>query len=268
MGRVIPFSDFQRYYAEARQSADFAPGTILDTNILIALTYEVKSNHEEVTEFFDNHLLPESENGFRFFTTVNTRSEYLDFNRRLIITECLRDMADEHSRVKITTKAKAQIQYQSGLLKRREQQGGDPVLNDTQVKSIKSTFSAGRFSGNAGWLAICEEFLAKKLDAAEENLLGLNVEYISQHEPSQKDLFSRRIDWSDAKRIAERTCLGLSDAMIINAFQCSRFPFIVSTDFDLGYAVLASKELKDVVMPDSVAKKYRDYHFSEEPAGR
>ena len=62
---------------------------------------------------------------------------------------------------------------------------------------------------------------------------------------------------------AEATCLGLADAMIINAFQCSRFPFIISSDFDIGYAVLASKELKDVVMPDSVAKKYRDYHFDE-----
>jgi len=52
--------------------------------------------------------------------------------------------------------------------------------------------------------------------------------------------------------------------MILNAFQCSRLPFIVSTDFDIGYAVLASKGLKDVVMPDSVAKKYRDYRFAEQ----
>jgi len=119
----------------------------------------------------------------------------------------------------------------------------------------------GRFSGNAGWLAICEEFLANTLDEAENNLSDMGIEYISQHDPGQKDLFSREIDWLDAKRIAERTCLGLSDAMILNAFQCSHFPFIVSTDFDISYAVLASKELKNVVMPDSVAKKYRDYHF-------
>ena len=82
-----------------------------------------------------------------------------------------------------------------------------------------------------------------------------------QHHPLQKELFHSKIDWPDAKRIAETTCLGLSDAMIVNAFQCSRFPFIVSSDFDIGYAVLASKDLKDVVMPDSVARKYRDYHF-------
>lgn len=263
MGLVIPFSEFKAYHAAIRSKGDFAKGSILDTNILISLTYEVKNNHEEVAAFFQECLVPEREHGFRFFTTVNTRSEFLDFNRRLAMTENLRDVIDERSIWKIPAKAKTQIQYQSGQLKRREQQGGDPVFNDTQIKTIKSTFSAENFSGNAGWLALCEDFLNGLLDEFEENLAAYGIEYISQHEPAQKELFHKRIDWPEAKQIAEATCLGLSDAMIINAFQCSRFPFIVSSDFDIGYAVLASKELKDVVMPDSVAKKYRDYHFEE-----
>ncbi|MGK5085147.1 hypothetical protein WDW37_17810 [Bdellovibrionota bacterium FG-1] len=85
--------------------------------------------------------------------------------------------------------------------------------------------------------------------------------YISQHQAPQKDLFSNSIDWPAARTISEQSCLRLSDAMVLNAFQCSRFSFMVSTDFDVGYAALASNELKDVVMPDSVAKVYRDYHF-------
>ena len=112
-------------------------------------------------------------------------------------------------------------------------------------------------------MTLCEDFLERRLDEFEDHLAAYGIEYISQHEPTQKELFQKKIDWPDAKRIAESTCLGLSDSMIINAFQCSRFPFVVSSDFDLGYAVLASKELKDVVMPDSVARKYRDYHFDE-----
>ena len=263
MGKVVPFSEFKAYYSAIRSNGDFAKGAILDTNILISLTYEVKTNHEEVATFFQECLAPERDQGFRFFTTVNTRSEFLDFNRRLVMTENLRDVIDEKSEWKIPARAKTQIQYQSGQLKRREQQGGDPVLNDTQIKTIKSTFSAEKFSGNAGWLTLCYDFLADRLDEFEGHLSAYGVEYISQHESAQRDLFQKKIDWPEAKRIAETTCLGLSDAMIINAFQCSRFPFIVSSDFDIGYAVLASKELKDVVMPDSVAKKYRDYHFEE-----
>ncbi|OFZ79827.1 MAG: hypothetical protein A2583_06025 [Bdellovibrionales bacterium RIFOXYD1_FULL_53_11] len=263
MGLVVPFSEFKNYYAAICGTPTLARGTVLDTNILISLTYEVKNNHDEVAAFFQECLVPERDGGFRVFTTVNTRSEFLDFIRRLLMTENLRDVIDESSAWKIPARAKAHIQYQSGLLKRREQQSGDPVFNDTQIKMIKSSFSAGNFSGNAGWLVLCQDFLDRRLDEFEEHLAAYGIEYISQHEPDQEELFRKKIDWHEAKRIAEVTCLSLSDAMIINAFQCSRFPFIVSSDFDLGYAVLASKELKDVVMPDSVVRKYRDYHFEE-----
>lgn len=264
MGRVIAFSEFAAYYEPLRARSEFKPGAILDTNILTALTYEVNINNEEVVDFFESALMPEQEKGLRLFTTVNTRSEYLDFYRRLIMTENLRDITEPHSSWKLPNRAKTQIQYQSGILKRREQQGGDPVFNDTQIKNIKSAFSAGRHSGKEGWLSICKLFLHNRLDEVEEQIETLGLEYISHHDPIQKELFLREIGWSDAKRLAEKTCLGLSDAMILNAFQSSRFPFIVSTDFDIGYSVLASNELKDVVMPDRVAHKYRDYHFSAE----
>jgi len=264
MGRVIAFSEFADYYAPLRDNTGFSKGTILDTNILIALMYDVNINSDEVEEFFQTTLLPEKKRGFRFFTTVNTRSEYLDFHRRLAMTEHLRDIADGVSPLKVPSQAKAQVQYQLGLLKRRTEQGSDPVLNDKQIKTIKSTFSAGRHSGHAGWLSMCESVLFEKLDEVEQEMQNFGVEYISQHDSSQEALFSKRIDWPDAKRIAEKTCLGISDAMILNAFQCSRFPFVVSADFDIGYAVLASNTLKDVVMPDSVAKKYRAYHFDSD----
>lgn len=206
--------------------------------------------------------------GMRLFTTVNTRAEFLDFFRRVIMTEHLRDLVGELSRVRISAKAKAQIQYQSGQLKRREQQGGDPVFADNQIKAIKSTFSAGRFSGQSGWLTLCEEILRVRLDEIEDQLSGFGVEYISQHIEQQRDLFASEITWPPAKRIAEQSCVGFSDAMILNAAQCSRFSCIVSADFDIGYAALASPEAKDVVMPNSVADQYRNYHFTDSPTIR
>lgn len=52
-----------------------------------------------------------------------------------------------------------------------------------------------------------------------------------------------------------------SENSIVKAVQGLRLPVVISSDFELGYAVMASSEMKDVVMPDSVAAKYRDYHF-------
>ena len=93
--------------------------------------------------------------------------------------------------------------------------------------------------------------------------MSLELNTSANMHPPRKVFFNKKIEWVDAKRISETTCLSLSDSMILNAFQSSRFPFMVSSDFDIGYAVLASKDLKDVVMPYSVAKKYRDFHFEE-----
>ncbi|MBI4925608.1 MAG: hypothetical protein HY843_06755 [Bdellovibrio sp.] len=256
MGRVIAFSEFDSYI-KTIQISDYVLGTILDTNILVSLTYEIKTDYEEVTDFVDKLI----DHGICLYTTVNTKAEFLDFHRRLMMTEHLRDLLDSTTHCKISSSAKAQIQVQSGQLKRQEQQGGDPVFSDRQIKKIKSAFSAGMHSGHRGWLEICRGILAGRLDEFETRLIDNGIQYISQHEPKQKELFHKKIDWPDAKRISEMTCLSLADAMIINACQCSKFKFIVSADFDIGYSALSAKEIKDVLMPDSVAKKYRDYHF-------
>lgn len=264
MGRVVSFSEFAQYRKELNARPEFSSGTIFDTNILIALHYENSRLNDEVGDFFQNHLLPAKTSGFKFYTTVNTRSEFLDFARRLLMTEHLVDLADVPRGLRIPQAAKTQIQYQHGLvLKRQRDHGSDPVYADSQIKKIKSVFSAGRHSGQSGWLELCDAIMQGKLDRFEDDLNAFGIQYISQHEPSQTNLFSKKIDWPEAKRISEKTCLGLSDSMIINAFQCSRFPFMVSADFDIGYSVLASNELRDVVMPDSVASKYRTFHFDE-----
>ncbi len=260
MGRVITFSEFRAYSKSL--PADCVRGTILDTNILIALTYEAKPSHEKTWKFLDDLF----ELGFSLFTTVNTRAEYLDFQRRLIMTENLLDSIDEHSNWKISTLARTQIQAQSGLVIRaKKNQGSDPVFSDRQLKKIKSAFSAGMHSGQVGWLKLCRSFLKDRLLAAENELTSFNIGYISQHDPKQKDYFQNMIDWPEARRLAEESCVGVADAMIINASQCTKFPFLVSADFDIGYAALASSDIKDVVMPDSVAKVYRDYHFDSAP---
>ncbi len=257
MGRVIPFSEFENYYQKIQKSPGFVPGTILDTNVIVSLTYDIKSNHDEVVEFVD--LLQNHD--FRTFATVTTKAEFLDFQRRLIMTEMLRDSLFSSSKLKLSQRAISAVQTVSGRLAQRERRGGDPVFNDADLKEIKSAFSAGSNSGKIGWLKLCDEVLLKRLPEAETILSDCGIEYVSQHDPSQTALFKSTIGWSDAVIISAKTCLGFSDAMILNALQCSRFHFAVSTDFDLGYAALAGTEIKDVIMPDEVAKKYKALHF-------
>lgn len=260
MGRVIAFSKFSEYLKklDTSQSAE-KRFTILDTNIIITSSYEMRPEYEKVHEILD--VL--NERGYRLLATVNTKAEFLEFQRRLQLTEVLLDMVDEHSKYKIPTAARAKISTLKGSLSTSV--GADPdrdfIFNEVHLKKIKKEFSAGPHSGRTGWLEICEYFLKGHLKEMITELEYSGIEYVSQHEPTQASLFHTKIDWPDAMTISENTGASFSDAMILNAFKCSHCPFIVSMDFDVGYAVLADPKLKDAVMPDRIVNEYRHYHF-------
>ena len=258
MGRVVSFSDFQQYLAELRRRPDFFAGAILDTNILIAMSYEVKKEHERVSELLDIA----AEEGFRLFATVTTKSEFIEFNRRLVMTESLIDLADPHSKVKIPKAGKSAIDVATGSMRANAKRGGDPVFTDTQLKNIKRAFSAGPHSGHIGWLTICREVLSGRLREIESLLDARGVEYISPHDP-QREVFERPLEWDDAIKISEVTNISVADAMILNALQATKCQFIISLDFDIGYAALSTPAGKDVVMPDADVGEFRNYHFPQ-----
>ncbi len=54
-----------------------------------------------------------------------------------------------------------------------------------------------------GWLKLCEIILKGKLDEAETALFKSGIGYISQHKPDQTNLFDKKIDWPDARTIAQ-----------------------------------------------------------------
>lgn len=253
MGRVVGFSDLERYLEPLRFSeTGFVRGCLLDTNILISLTYEVREDAEDVAGLLDVLI----EKDFRCFTTVTTRAEFLDFHRKLMMTENLLDAIGPDSGVKIPPRVRAQIQVQQGQLRRYEQQGRDAVFYDSNIKRIKSAFLSEGPDGIDLWKALCEAFLSGKLGRMNEELERLGIAYVSPNESAQSAFFTRRVDWAGAQHICEETCLGMSDSLILNALQCSRFPFVVSADSDLALAVLSSSIMKDVVVPDSIAAKF------------
>ncbi len=258
MGRAIPFSAIESYLSSI-EKVDVCKGTILDTNILISAGYELRDSHHEVVNLW-NTL---QQKNYRLFATVNTRAEYLEFQRRLILTENLFDMVDPHSRVKMSSRAKAKIQTLKGSLMTSVAADSekDEVFNDSQIKKIKKEFSAGPHSGQRNWLEICDLFLKNQIALADQDLIERNVEYISPNEPSQSDLFNSSIEWNGAISICEKSGTALSDSMILNALKSSKLLFVVTLDFDIGYAALSDPNMKDVVVPDRLLKEFKNYHF-------
>lgn len=258
MGQAIPFSKIESYLDDLEKQG--APkGTILDTNILISASYELSDTQESVSEILD--IL--NNKNYRLFATVNTRSEYLEFQRRLVLTESLFDAVDEYSKIKISSRAKAKIQTLKGSLKTSIVADKDKfeVFNESQLKKIKKEFSAGPHSGQQSWLQLCDVYLKTQIALADQDLTDRRVEYISPNDLAQAQLFNNSINWGDAVNICEYSGTAFSDSMILNALKSSKLLFVVTLDFDIGYAALSDPNMKDVVVPDRLYKEFKNYHF-------
>lgn len=182
MGKVIPFSKLD-VYLDSIKNDHLLKGTILDTNILISSSYEIRDSHDssnEVLEVIKSH-------GYKLYATVNTRSEFLEFQRRLILSESLLGLIDLSAEIKTSSRARAKIQTLKGSLKSSvtADPERDEIFNDVQLKKIKKEFSAGPHSGNKGWLEICETFLSNQIQKADQELLDRGVIYISPNDPSK-----------------------------------------------------------------------------------
>jgi len=258
LGRVVPFSELTKYL-NSIEKLDAHRGTILDTNVLISSSYELSNDSVEVSKVLD--IL--ADENYRLFATVNTRAEYLEFQRRLILTESLFDSIDEHSKIRIASRVRAKIQTLKGSLKTSVISDADrfEVFNDSQLKKIKKEFSAGPHSGQKGWLEICEAYLKDQISLADKDLSDREVEYISPNDPSQVELFNNQVGWPEAIDICEKSGAAFSDSMILNALKSSKLFFVVTLDFDIGYAALSDPNMKDVVVPDRLYKEFKNYHF-------
>ena len=257
MGSVIPFSQAQKY-VKSLTGDGHAVRAIIDTNVLIAGTYEINKAHETVSELLDGF----TKLGVEFYATVNTRSEFMEFHRRLMLTEVLLDLIDEHSNAKISNPARSEIKTAYASIKSKQARDSvDPIFNDKQLKAIKAEFSAGSHSGHIGWLKLCEISLKGYISQIDATLVARGVEYLSPNDPKQAHLFTQTLDWPVAAAIVEKTGLSISDSMILNALNSSVCDFAISLDFDFGFATLADAKSKNVVMPDCAEREYRHYHF-------
>lgn len=250
MGRVVRFSEFKNYFRNLSISSSEELGTVLDANILITLSYEPKKYHSRVKNFLRDEIYAQ---GIKCFTTVNTTMEYLEFHRRLLMTEGLRDSIDQYSKLNLSNKKKQAIRTKSTILATREKnQKADPIFYDREIKQIREAFARSGYRGLKAWQGLSEVFVKRALHIEYENLKKLDVQYVSINDKENVRYFEKELSWSDAIDICSGTCAGFSDSMILNALMCTKFKFAISLDIDFAYATLVDSSLKDVVMPDEL----------------
>ena len=135
-----------------RQLSD---GCIIDSNILIAATYDLHPFNEECLGLFEElakYRVP-------VFTTVTVRTEYLDFVRRLTITEKLMDILSESQRYNLSERVRVELRRHKTWIDIEASKGNVPVLPDNRIKDCKQVFDPKIHSGKLGWLSFCDSFL-------------------------------------------------------------------------------------------------------------
>lgn len=259
MGKLVPFSRFDEYLNDLKKKGKDASGKILDTNILVSLTYEVKANHEEIADFLDEKIYG---NDIQCFTNVVTTAEFINVYRRILLTENLADAVDESSKLKLSKASKSIIRQRYGYYKNlQETQGKDLIFNENDLKKIRDTFSGVPHSGKAPWPELTKSFLGNALKKAYHVYDSLGIKYISPNSKDQKHLFTEALHFDEAVDISSSSGLAMFDSMILNALRSSIFSFAITADTDLAYATLVDDNIKDIVAPDSVVESMKKFNF-------
>lgn len=249
MGQVIPFSDVDIFLGKLSNTA----GCLVDTNFLIALSEEHHPFNDDAQFLFERLV----EHEIKLYCTVTNRTEFIDFHRKLIITETLMGMLSPASKWKISAATRKQLLSQKGWIDNQAKEDELPLLTDKRIKDCKKEFLPKTQSGQIGWVEICKEFLNNQLLQAWSTLSeSLQLNYIEMRTGESDRYFARPLEWEKMYTLSEETCLGSSDAMILNVLNSSVFPFIISADYDMAYGVLKSVEEKSILVPDALYRRH------------
>ncbi len=247
MSRVYPFSDLEGFLQERKIEE---VSCILDTQLLVASMYGPHSFNEDAEKIVG--VLDKF--NVKVYSTVTTRSEYVEVQRRILTTEYLMGLLAEDSKWRITEAVKIELRKRKSWIDSQAKSEGMPVLNDNKIKEIKDIFSFKGHSGKIGWIEFCKELLSGKFEASWEELKdALEIEYIKFRSEALHPMMNKEVKWDGMCKIAENTSLGISDSMLMNLYLNSKISFLASADSDYGYAISADMSTDKVVfVPDNL----------------
>ena len=279
MANRIGFSEFLKKLNENEKIE-----LVLDANVIIASRDTNHRDHKKVRDFFKG--LDEKTENIDLFTTVTTKSEFLEYYRRKILTEGILDLLKKNREVQILSdKAKFEIEKQirsRNLRQTKEiqkQEKNEKMLEslsvdtteleieefsidanyfkDSEIKDIKKAFRARDVGKEMGWISFCSLVLLEKLHTLEKLLDGLCHYLTTRDEVSKKYFIKQDVEWRMATQICGETGVGYSDAMILNMANHTAIVNIVTLDFDLVYGGHFSAKQKMIITPTDRLKHYK-----------
>ena len=129
MGIAISYSEVDTFF----KSVDLSKGCLIDTNLLISLTEENHKFYDD-SKFIYEKLV---EYGIPAYITVSVRTEFIDYQRRMKMTETLMDMLSPSSKWKTSEGIKRLLRSNRGWIDNQAAKDDLPILTDSRIKEIK-----------------------------------------------------------------------------------------------------------------------------------
>ncbi len=280
MANRIGFRDFLKKIEQ-----DKSLQLIVDANVIISSRDKNHRDHQAINTFLNT--IGDQVSDLTLFTTVTTKSEFLEYYRRKLLTEGILKIykLNKERIIFITDRAKIEIERQlraRNLRQNREVQKqekreqllksqGDEDLDfdvegfsidanyfkDSEIKEIKKSFRARSVNKELGWIALCEEILLPKLHKFEK-LLDELCHYLTTRDKESLKYFTKTdVEWRAATQICGESGMGYSDAMILNMANHTSIEHILTLDFDMVYGGHFSTPSKTIITPTDRLKNYK-----------
>lgn len=228
-------------------------GLLIDTNILVAATYELDKFHEPAMDLIDA-LIGRS---IPLFCNVNIRAEFLDIHRRIIFSEGIIGFERVCEKALLPPDLAGDLSTYRRRYEQHEKNKPEhpPLrLNDFEIKNFRGKMLQVRGANTDLWSELIVHQVSTKISdiwKKTEDRLGLN--FLSLRKEDQERHLNRKPDWDDVEKLMSNPGLSSSDAMIVNMFFASKFEVIASSDADIAIALQRSGlRDKHCLIPDDL----------------
>lgn len=229
-------------------------GFLIDTNILVAATYDSDKYNEFAIKFMDelaDHEIP-------LYCNVNIRSEFLEVHRRIVISEALLDFEEKCNKVTLPPDLASELtKYRNSFERKRKNKPDDPPprLSESDIKAFKLMMI--NIKGNRGddlWTEFCDNNIGTQIiELWEETEKDFGLNFLSLRKEDQELHLNRKPDWEDVVKLMSNPGLSSADAMIVNMLFVSKFEVIASSDVDIAIALKKSGlNDKHAIVPDEL----------------
>ncbi|OFZ28782.1 MAG: hypothetical protein A2622_06785 [Bdellovibrionales bacterium RIFCSPHIGHO2_01_FULL_40_29] len=256
MSQLWGYSDL---YNLIDQRPNLKLGMMIDTNLLIAATYDSDENYEKTKEFLDLVF----ENEIPLYCNVNVKAEFLEIHRRIIFTEAIVGFAEVIEIGKLPPTLASKITTLNNRITRIEKKNTEENLNspkvlrlsEAEIKDFKLEMLRVSNSGGENlWYELCELRVGDKISSLwEETKEGFGLNFIGTRKEDQDNHLKHEPDWNRATALMEKQGLSSADAMIVNMFLASKFDLLITSDNEVAIAILKNGNIpQGCIVPERV----------------